>query len=439
MCDAFAELGFAATHVGGNDAPDGYVDAKLGPLGYRAMLECKTSAKPMQRPDIYEASRWRDAYQAQYAALVGPSFGDTAAIADEVKAHGVALWSVDDLAAVLALPSDAWEMRTLFEPGIVEDKLRDLQWEREHGIGKRIAVLCDILRQEGWAVQESSVAFDAPSDAPRLTEESALLLADAHLRNLGSHVPCRRDEIASAFAYLTSARVADAVWVDDARSAIVMRRPPPRPLTPKELASQRWFGYGHWDAPYWFIGKEPGGADDPKTYDAWLALGGAELVDCHALDLAWGGPDGMMYHAPGAPVQQTWRPLIALLLAVLQAESTYDLEAIRKYQIERWGRDGGETAVLELSAVNALTTAHREALRLANVDARIDLLRARLAAHKPKLVVFYGVTGLANGGSYLDYWNRIAGHELTLGEPLIDRGTVFVATKHPTSYGMSND
>jgi hypothetical protein len=39
VCDAFAALGFAAVHLGGQKAPDGYADAQLGPLGYRVMLE----------------------------------------------------------------------------------------------------------------------------------------------------------------------------------------------------------------------------------------------------------------------------------------------------------------------------------------------------------------------------------------------------------------
>ena len=43
VCDAFEPLGFRTTHVGGNRNPDGYADAILGPLGYRFMIECKTS------------------------------------------------------------------------------------------------------------------------------------------------------------------------------------------------------------------------------------------------------------------------------------------------------------------------------------------------------------------------------------------------------------
>ena len=43
VCDAFAALGFVARHIGGHEAPDGTLDAPLGPLGYRVTLECKSA------------------------------------------------------------------------------------------------------------------------------------------------------------------------------------------------------------------------------------------------------------------------------------------------------------------------------------------------------------------------------------------------------------
>lgn len=48
----------------------------------------------------------------------------------------------------------------------------------------------------------------------------------------------------------------------------------------KTLAAESWYGYGPWDAPYWFIGMEPGGDDTHASYEAWEALGGHELIDC---------------------------------------------------------------------------------------------------------------------------------------------------------------
>lgn len=51
-------------------------------------------------------------------------------------------------------------------------------------------------------------------------------------------------------------------------------------------AASEWFGYGRWEAPYWFIGMEPGATEEASSYESWLRLGGGELIDCkqHHLD-----------------------------------------------------------------------------------------------------------------------------------------------------------
>ena len=63
VCDAFTGLGYAAKHLGGHAAPDGYIDAPLGQLGYRAMLECKTSHdSDIRGPYAAEAAKYVDDY-----------------------------------------------------------------------------------------------------------------------------------------------------------------------------------------------------------------------------------------------------------------------------------------------------------------------------------------------------------------------------------------
>jgi hypothetical protein len=44
-------------------------------------------------------------------------------------------------------------------------------------------------------------------------------------------------------------------------------------------------GYGHWDAPYWFIGPEQGkgrkeSPDNTPRVEAWKRLGKPEVYDC---------------------------------------------------------------------------------------------------------------------------------------------------------------
>ena len=206
----------------------------------------------------------------------------------------------------------------------------------------------------------------------------------------------------------------------------------------KALAAERWFGYGRWDAPYWFIGKEPGGSDEPEQYASWLRLGGGELIDCkeHDRDCAT-SDDSMVWHGKRARLQPTWRPLIALLLAY-EGAPDYDAEAVRVYQEERWGTTGGETALIELSAVAAPSTSVSDHLRLAHLSERIAKIRARIAENKPRFVLFYGA-GLdpVYGRPYLERWSEIAGQSLEQNTIVQRDGTAFVATPHPTAHGLT--
>jgi ribosomal protein L44E len=209
----------------------------------------------------------------------------------------------------------------------------------------------------------------------------------------------------------------------------------------KVQAAETWFGYGRWDAPYWFIGKEPGGADDLEQYASWLRLGGSELIDCrrHDLDCPSKREPGMWHGGERPPLQPTWRPLIAMVLA-FEGAPVYDDAAVRRYQDERWGRTDGDTAVLELSAIAAPSLAHEDAMRLMNVPERIATFRRHLAETPPRFVVFYGL-GMdpVHGVPYLEHWSDIAQHALTIGEPVRVGQTVFVAERHPTAHGTTNE
>ena len=155
---------------------------------------------------------------------------------------------------------------------------------------------------------------------------------------------------------------------------------------PKALAARTWFGYGRWDAPYWFIGMEPGGTDDHASYEEWIRLGGTELIDCRAHHFGTKFPKWHGGHRP--PTQPTWRRLIQLLLGYEGKPA--DLDAVSIYQRDSWGAVNGDAALLEVSALHAknlATSVNRNAHR----EQRIGLLRERLETNRPKFVVFYGL------------------------------------------------
>ena len=94
-------------------------------------------------------------------------------------------------------------------------RARDTQTSRRH--------LRCAAREAGWAAQVLAADYHAPSDAPLLTEDAAIMLVDQTLAAHGSHTACTRDEIRDAFRYLTSPRVQEATWTNDDRVAIVIR------------------------------------------------------------------------------------------------------------------------------------------------------------------------------------------------------------------------
>jgi hypothetical protein len=225
ICAAFNALGFVARHIGGQGAPDGVLEAPLGRLAYRVMLECKTtSSATVPRPDVAEAAKWREAYAGDYSIIVGPSFSEAdSEFAGELTLHRVSAWSVDDLIAALRIAADPDELRAVFEPGYAEDHLPSLVWERAHGYAKRVAATAQLLREVVWRRQVALLGHR--DDAPIITEDAAMLLVDEALANRGSTAVTTRVEIQAAFAYLTSPLVRLARWLDTPNGAIVVVHP----------------------------------------------------------------------------------------------------------------------------------------------------------------------------------------------------------------------
>ncbi|HET6895470.1 MAG TPA: hypothetical protein VFH72_08855 [Candidatus Baltobacteraceae bacterium] len=225
VCDAFAQLGFRTTHVGGHQNPDGYADAQLGTLGYRVMLECKTGEGDVTNPDAVEASKYREPFNAQYCALIGPGFAEDTELGSELVTHGVSAWTVDDMQRLLRVQSNPYEMLALLKPGFVADVIDTLLWNRVHGETKRLQLVCRYLQDGGWAAQVAAAKQGTPQNAPLLTIDAAMMLVDQRLADEGSDASCTREEVQLAFEYLTSPLVGAAVWSDASRDALVMVSP----------------------------------------------------------------------------------------------------------------------------------------------------------------------------------------------------------------------
>jgi hypothetical protein len=222
ICEAFDALGFVSRHIGGQGAPDGVLEAPLGPLAYRVMVECKTSSGAIvPNPDAAEAAKWRESYGGDYSMIIGPSFSEAdSEFTSELDLHRVSAWSVDDLVAALRIAADPDELRAVFAPGYAEDHLPALVWERTHGRAKRVAVTAQLIRDVVWRRQVA--VLGNRDEAPAISEDVAMALVDEELEKRGSKAICARDEVRAAFAHLTSPLVRAARWLDQRDGAIVI-------------------------------------------------------------------------------------------------------------------------------------------------------------------------------------------------------------------------
>lgn len=225
ICNLFNQMGFAATHVGGTGAPDGYADALLGPLAYRVMIECKIAQGPViaHSDAPVEASKFKDAYHGDCCIMVAPDFEPGLAFLSELQTHQVSVWTTDELIELLQTGVSAAAARALFAaPGMASDNLKDFQWARTHGAGKRLRVLASLVVTSATAQQRMAQHVGDRAAAPLFTIDVAMATADAYLTAQGSEHGCTREEMEAVFDWLTNPLVRRAQWVDDSRTSIVV-------------------------------------------------------------------------------------------------------------------------------------------------------------------------------------------------------------------------
>jgi len=189
--------------------------------------------------------------------------------------------------------------------------------------------------------------------------------------------------------------------------------------------AENCYGYGHWDAPYWFIGLEEGQSKDGQdTLDARSEVC-KELTQDGLCDirLFHNHPriNEKWFKGIKPPTQTTWRYLILTLKAFLDEDT--GLESIRSYQRDKWGsadQNFGETCLIELSGVasNSLNTPRERDLFRSE---RIESIHKRLLKHQPRFAIIYGT-------HQHGHWGQIA-HDI--GNKT---HTKFVFAESPTAY-----
>jgi hypothetical protein len=187
-----------------------------------------------------------------------------------------------------------------------------------------------------------------------------------------------------------------------------------------DAMARDWFGYGKWDAPYWFIGMEPGGDDAVAKAVAWDRLGRKDLLDNRAHHERAGLTT---WHTDECNIQSTWGPLIRLLLVATGRRQSDSL--VKEYQRFAWGSSRGKTLVAELSSIPA-TGMDAVVDRTAHREHRKHVLGTRLATNEPTFVIFYGET-------YKPDWEDITKIRFDADGFALKGKTVLLLALHPTS------
>jgi len=170
-----------------------------------------------------------------------------------------------------------------------------------------------------------------------------------------------------------------------------------------EAYSKKFFGYGRWDAPVWFVGLEEAGSGTSTELQtrlaAWDEHGQRELENAPTFYTACGQH---RWHGPNATLQPTWRQLLRLLLSA-RGEPVGEAALLEQQQLT-FGASSGDVCLTELSPLPA--PSHRQWPYADNLNlpewvhsreqfmktvsaGRIAALREKIVTHHPRAVVFY--------------------------------------------------
>jgi hypothetical protein len=207
-----------------------------------------------------------------------------------------------------------------------------------------------------------------------------------------------------------------------------------------------FYGYGSYEAQYWFIGMEEGGGDTLEEIEqrirVWDQRGRHELEDMKAYHLALGLSQ---YFTEPTKSQSTWRQLIRIVLST-QNKSSF-LDDLKLYQRESFGQWKGEASLIELLPLPSPSTAQwlykawsipelqsREIYRASFAPLRAAFIKEKIETHHPAYVVFYSL-------QYREWWELIANIPFTRHERFLtaaDDYTRYVIAPHPVSPGVTN-
>jgi hypothetical protein len=218
-----------------------------------------------------------------------------------------------------------------------------------------------------------------------------------------------------------------------------------------------FFGYGNYQAPFWFIGLEEGGGGSFTEIEGrlttWQDRGRQELEDVYEYHVQIGARlqiSAAHWFGPSPRLQSTWKQLCRIALTA--KGQSIDNDALRYYQAQRLGRRTEETCLLELLPLPSPGTdrwlykdlSQRPELADRSIYAnhyamrRAAHIQQRVAEYCPPVVTFYGIQA-----RYREWWGNIADAVFDWVDGgwyrAVRAGTLYLVIAHPAAKGVTND
>jgi hypothetical protein len=179
----------------------------------------------------------------------------------------------------------------------------------------------------------------------------------------------------------------------------------------------RFFGYGSWNAPYWFIGIEEADCGEPITdrLERWRRRDCSDLEDFAQFHE---NTQHCRFIGKKPAYQRTWGSLVKIFLSFKGVD--WDKATVLDFQGNTFARRNKEVAAIDLFPLPSRSVNHwsyrtqfanvpflksRELYEHTLFPRRQRVLNRRIQQYKPKLVVFYSKT-------YSDLAEGVAGVNL---------------------------
>lgn len=225
-----------------------------------------------------------------------------------------------------------------------------------------------------------------------------------------------------------------------------------------EAFIRNFYGYGNFEGDYWFVGLEQGGGNSfeevEKRLDGWHKNGRRALEDAAKYHQAIGLGD--FFHPKKPRLQSTWARLIRTIYGFKGHDST-DISAkkVKTYQRDKFLRLNSSSCSIELlplpsPSMNDWLYANHSALPHLKTRSiyrdkfardRADTMQEKIAAYKPRFVMFYGLHP-----EYITWWKYIADVPFETiditpkftADFARDANTTYVISRHPVAFGVTN-